>query len=1119
MKLTSHTDPQHRSLRSSLFRIALAATQIAALFVGVVSSRGSDGARAAEPLAPVPGAGTSISGTVFHDYNANGVLNPLVTGYFGSAAPAADTGFESVVVAAYAANGSLAASTSSGVGGVYTLTGLVAGAAYRIEFLIPAGYSPTRAYSGTGVTSGTSVQFVTAGTSNVSFGLYKPQEYCQNVPDLVTPCYTNGPLSDSAVSTSTALRQFPYTAGDRYGSDQPASTSIASAGQVGAVYGVAVARNTGSVFVSAFMKRYAAFGPGGTGAIYRSLPYSSTAAATLFLDINALMGANAAGVDPHPSTWLTSSNDALSYDTVGKISLGDLEINEAEDTLYTVNLASRELLMMRVGAPQVAPTSVVAQGALPGPGQMGHFPIPAPCSNALVDARPFALGVNNGLVYVGGVCTGESAQIANSWTLTDSVNHGNVLSMYVYSFNPATGTFSGPVLQAPLSYPRKCALDADMNGACEFDATWRPWRSTLPEFKFSTDPTTSTVGLRNITPVFLGEVSYPEPWLADIEFDTDGAMILGLRDRFPDQVGFGSPAPTMMTAPITYYLFAGANSIQPARIIFGAGEELLWSADGAGDMLRACPISSTTWGLEWNSSCGGLSTAGFGNNEGPAGGSYYFHDDYTPESASAPLHDEVLLGALLSLPGFPETVVTVYDPYQPFSSGTKWFVNATGDLDRAYQLYVTGPSGATAFGQTFGKGNGLGDIEALCDQAPIEIGNRLWNDLDHDGVQDAGEPPLAGVTVSLYDVNGNLVATTVTAADGTYTFSSAGADGIPGTADDLLNAGPDGVPNTADDLNTVGLRPSTLGVVNTYTVMINNPANFAPGGPLYGFVPTVLTAGSSTVIDSNGTATGATTVSSGPIGVGAPGQNNHSIDFGFFAASAVSITKSVADDFSVTGGDDDIVVVGSAITYTLRITNTNPVTLASVIVTDTIPVGTVFLPGSAVPAQTSGPDPLLWNLGSMAPGASAVIRFNVMVLDSAGFIITNTARVNGIASNVVTNTRVIPTAVSMVAFTARREGAGVAINWLAGTEQNTLGYRLYRGFSPDRAAATALTPGLIAASGEALGGSYAWLDQAAPAATNVYYWLQVVSASGETQEFGPVFVTGGQRVFLPSLAR
>ena len=50
------------------------------------------------------------------------------------------------------------------------------------------------------------------------------------------------------------------------------------------------------------------------------------------------------------------------------------------------------------------------------------------------------------------------------------------------------------------------------------------------------------------------------------------------------------------------------------------------------------------------------------------------------------------------------------------------------------------------------------------------IGDRVWSDLDADGIQDGGEPGVANVTVRLYDGLGTLMGTTTTNASGIYSF-------------------------------------------------------------------------------------------------------------------------------------------------------------------------------------------------------------------------------------------------------------------------------------------------------------------------------------------------------------
>lgn len=53
---------------------------------------------------------------------------------------------------------------------------------------------------------------------------------------------------------------------------------------------------------------------------------------------------------------------------------------------------------------------------------------------------------------------------------------------------------------------------------------------------------------------------------------------------------------------------------------------------------------------------------------------------------------------------------------------------------------------------------------------PYLVGDTVWFDTDGDGVQDAGEPGIPGVTVTLVDSTGAVLATATTDADGHYTI-------------------------------------------------------------------------------------------------------------------------------------------------------------------------------------------------------------------------------------------------------------------------------------------------------------------------------------------------------------
>jgi len=111
------------------------------------------------------------------------------------------------------------------------------------------------------------------------------------------------------------------------------------------------------------------------------------------------------------------------------------------------------------------------------------------------------------------------------------------------------------------------------------------------------------------------------------------------------------------------------------------------------------------------------------------------------------------------------------------------------------------------------------------------IGDRIWNDLDRNGVQDANETGVPGVTVVLRDNQGAVVATTSTDANGNYRFGEL----PPGTytvevdtstlpSGVIVVADPDG---TRDGSNTV-----VLGVGQVIDTVDFGVASATPDGVL-----------------------------------------------------------------------------------------------------------------------------------------------------------------------------------------------------------------------------------------------------------------------------------------------
>jgi len=90
----------------------------------------------------------------------------------------------------------------------------------------------------------------------------------------------------------------------------------------------------------------------------------------------------------------------------------------------------------------------------------------------------------------------------------------------------------------------------------------------------------------------------------------------------------------------------------------------------------------------------------------------------------------------------------------------------------------------------------------------VAIGGNVWNDVNGDGQQNASEPSLPGVTVTLKTCSGDTVATTVSDAAGTYTINNLAPGcyyvelGTPtGFVPTRENVGPDA---TDSDINPLG---------------------------------------------------------------------------------------------------------------------------------------------------------------------------------------------------------------------------------------------------------------------------------------------------------------------------
>ncbi len=843
-----------------------------------------------------------ISGTVFRDYNNNGTreaaaayTEPMMPGIIVNAYSAAD-----FLIASYTTNNGTgypyaapnyiipaAGITYSGIPG--SNTGFVSsGVKVRLEFIIPSSGSclVNNQYDFSSKSAGGSnTQFVSGGVANINYAINNPADYVFNMAPFSSTFLflsvqsTGNPAGGGTSGSQNAFIKFPY---NRSGGTPISATEIlATNQQIGTTYGTAYSKYADRIFVSAFMKRHAGFGPAdgvfnnAPGAIYIIDPSkrSTTGAASYFTSLDALgipthnttgtpaygngssfnlsatgtsasrketityIGAGQTVIGSNttrnlPANLNIPSNDPAAYGQVGVVSLGDIEISDDGRYLYVVNLYDRKIYQLQLNSvtnPTAA--SVVTSWSLPNPPARSTSGIPnaaATYSGANDNTdfymgarglqRPFGLKYYRGKLYAGAVTTGEGPSGA---TAKDN-NTGNPeytdLWAYVWELNPSGGFNTNPAIQFPLNFDR--SFDAN-----NVDETWNKWTNTMPEGILGTE-----------------EYGIPQPMLAGIEFDVDGTMILGFRDRAGDQGGTHQN------------MLSGSER----RIVLINGDQLRAYKNPA-----ACAFE-----LEQNGKEGPNSpkpaTAGANNTQGPGNyagnnGEFYYQDgiELFNGSANSPVyHANSGQGGLVILPGNNQTAGTYMDPAALWTGGVSWMNNTTGSNTKDYTVQSGSNTG------DIGKSNGLGDIEILSRIAPIEIGNRIWEDTNGDGIQGADEPGIAGVIIELYDAGGIiLLGSTTTDGAGSFYFNQSNITG--------------------------GLLPNTNYIVRISEAHFNNTGI----GPLLNYIgPTLLHVagnGSPGFSDNDAVRTGLLVQAS--ITTGDYGANNHNIDFGFVTMPVLAV--------------------------------------------------------------------------------------------------------------------------------------------------------------------------------------------------------------------------------------
>ncbi len=800
---------------------------------------------------------SNISGAVFNDFNGNGrrenwqTINPSV---------ASERGIEGVVVKAFGADGQLCDTKTTNSLGEYTLDmGSCTDSRYRVEFSsLPTDTHPSQL----GADNQSTTQFVASG-GVANLGVYRPDEFCQNNPSLATSCHSFGSISNQN-SGKDAIVGFPFNI---TGTTTP-PMKMGTVGQAGTVWGLTYRRSSNTVFSGAYMKRHADFGPDGLGAIYESaVPTNGSGTTSPVLKATIPN----TGTNPHPisdtncnsvdgqtsvSSNLCWARDEFSFSAVGKRSLGGLSLipdlnNSSNDSLVTVNLNDRKLYKISNldTTPSVSsydlPLGLPNSGvdALPMGSASGQHQI---CE--INDVRPFAVTYYQSVGYVGLVCSAQTSR--------DLAN----LRAYIYSFNPSTMQFSTvPTIEFPLNYGRSCSNGNNDTG-CPHRANWLPWIDTFNDSLVNDDKPPLPSGLKILTA--------PQPMLSDIVFGSNGSMTIGIRDRYGDQMG--------------YQAFNTAN-----------GDGTLYAATSTGDILRACLVGGK-YVLENAGLCDGKGPGSSGVHavvnglpQGPGDYEFYNFDYFADDNNNPIYHDEGAQGSLAQVPGFDTVVSSSMNPLNgiiegAWSGGLRWYNSEDGTKSNAYRLFRSNYPDSVG-NPYFGKANGTGDVIAICSSAPIEVGNLVWEDINSNGIQDSNEPVIPGVTVTLVDANGTVLATAITDQNGNYLFSNRAQDENGAVIES----------SASHKYGISSLTANTQG----FRLELRTESDYSSQDRLQGLSLTTPESrinygssqnDSSAIPLSSGLQLSATNPAIITFATGATGANDHTLDFGFTTVASVN---------------------------------------------------------------------------------------------------------------------------------------------------------------------------------------------------------------------------------------
>ncbi|MEM6318182.1 MAG: SdrD B-like domain-containing protein, partial [Bacteroidota bacterium] len=679
-----------------------------------------------------------LGGTTFEDYNFDGTNDTNEPGVGG------------VQIYVYDCTNTAVDSTISDSAGEWEICSLTDNDDYRIEFILPESIACWAKPTPVGANNNSSVQFVTAPTCT-SFGLSSAADYCEANPLIIVPCFNAGVYNANGNNTEAALVAVDYQ--QIFNSQTAGKRTDATVDEVGMVWGTAYQKRSKRLFVATTTRRHSGEGERGFDGIY-VYDYSTASVSQLGgFDLEGVAPANISNsisggqnislgtvtrvTTPNTddnyiaSVTTTPSRDMDAFDKVGRVGYGDIDFDESDNLLWLVNLNQRSLITIDISDYTPSMTVPANPSGTVNQYLLDEIPGLPTCSSGRL--MPWGLEFHKGKGYLGVICNAETTKDVND------------LQGYVLSFDP-TNLASGftTIVQIPMNYTRE-----DWGANTSNSSGWRAWVDDWSE----TGLPTSGYGT-------FAQVAYPQPVISDIAFADNGDMIIGVMDRFSLQTGTDNFIP-----------------------VSGTNQDITGLSNG--DILHACfDISTSQFTLEDGAtSCGhpdlrsntnvGAGSGTLLTNDGPGNNGEYYFDDYQQNNQFTS-HKEIALGSVEVLKGNSELLATVFGPRdgQFFENGYHVYNTQTAIEQTNYVIF----DGDGTNGADFGKQLAIGDLQLLCQPAPLEIGNYVWCDSIANGIQDACERGIDGILVQLYDRNGNLIGQDTTAKAGQYYFNQNNVD-------------------------------------------------------------------------------------------------------------------------------------------------------------------------------------------------------------------------------------------------------------------------------------------------------------------------------------------------------